>query len=234
MVPESVKTRPFGYTTCARRARIKGGAGRETRDGRGGLARGPRRRSAHSLPSEAPEGLCLYVARLMSGDGKQQLGKILLQRKMVSPRDLKSALSEQKRCLTPVPLASKLVDTGKVPEDAALLALSQQNGVPAVDVAMVVIALAHLDYVPRAAAEVLRILPLSIDADSVVLAMANPADKKAIDEIEFATGKAVRPRVALHSPLVAAIAAAYDAKARGERHYRGPKAPADDPPKAGR
>jgi hypothetical protein len=163
---------------------------------------------------------------LMSGDGKQQLGRILLQRKAVSARDLKTALAQQKRSLTPVPLASQLVDHGKVEQDDALLALSQQSGVPAVDLAQSVIVLAHLDVVPRAAAEALRVLPISVDAEAVVLAMIDPTDRRAIDEIEFATGKTVRPRVALHTSLVAAIAAAYDARARGERHYRGPKAPA--------
>ena len=163
----------------------------------------------------------------MSSDrSKQQLGRILLQRKMVSPDELKSALAQQKRCLTPVPLASQLVDEGKVAEDAALLALSEQNGVPAVDVTRAVVPLAHLDCLPRAAAEALHVLPLAVDAEAVVLAMADPANKKAIDEIEFATGKAVRPRVALHTAIVAAIAGAYDAKARGERCYRGPRAPA--------
>lgn len=175
----------------------------------------------------------------MSGDSKRQLGKILLQRKAVSARDLKSALTEQKRSLTPAPLASQLVDHGRVQEDAALLALSEQNGVPAVDLCQSVITLAHLDVMPRAAAETLRVLPLSVDGQELVLAMADPKDARAIDEVEFATGKTVRPRVALHTSLVAAIAAAYDARARGERHYRGPKAPAegcegDDPPSATR
>jgi Type II secretion system (T2SS), protein E, N-terminal domain len=161
-----------------------------------------------------------------SGGGKQQLGKILLQRKMVSPQELQTAIAKQKLTPTPVPLASQLVDDGTVPGTAALLALSQQAGVPAVDVTHAVIALANLDCLPRAAAEVLLVLPLSVDPEAVILAMADPTNKKAIDEIEFATGKVVRVRVALHTALVTAIGAAYDAKARGERCYRGPRAPA--------
>jgi hypothetical protein len=160
------------------------------------------------------------------GGGKQQLGKILLKRKLVSPADLDAALAKQRISSPPVPLASHLVDEGKLPGDAALMALSEQSGMAAVDVTQSVIALEHLDCIPRAAAEALRVLPLSIDADSVVLAMANPSDKKAIDEVEFATGKTVHPRVALHTALLAAVAGAYDAKARGESHYRGPRAAA--------
>lgn len=163
----------------------------------------------------------------MPDDDKKPLGKILLQRKLVSAKQLKSALAEQKKLLTPVPLASHLVDHGEVPQDAALLALSEQHGVPAVDVAHIVIDTAHLDMLPRAAAEVLKVLPLSIEGDAVVLAMADPGNKKAIDEIEFATGKSVRPRVALYTALVTAISEAYDARRRGEQTYRGPSAPAD-------
>ncbi len=161
----------------------------------------------------------------MSDHGKQQLGRILLKRKMVSPDDLNVALAQQKRALTPVPLASQLVDEGRVPEQSALLALSEQSGVPAIDVTQAVVTLSGLDCLPRAAAEALRVLPLSVDAEAVVLAMADPANRKAIEEIEFATGKAVRPRVALHTALVAAIGGAYDAKERGDKCYRGPNAP---------
>ncbi len=157
--------------------------------------------------------------------GKRQLGRILLQRKMVSPAQLETALSQQRLTPTPVPLASHLVGEGILPEDAALLALSEQTGVPAVDVAQAVVSSAHLSCMPRAAAEALQVLPLSVDGDTVVLAMADPGNRKAIDEVEFATGKAVRPRVALLAALAAAITGAYDAKAAGESCYRGPKAP---------
>jgi CheY-like chemotaxis protein len=55
--------------------------------------------------------------------------------------------------------------------------------------------------------------------------MADPGDKKAIDELEFVTGKKVYPYVALASPLLRTISAAYDAKGQGERHYLAPKVP---------
>ena len=143
----------------------------------------------------------------------------------MSAAQLEMALAQQKRTPTPVPLASHLVDEGIVAEDAALLALSEQTGVPAVDVTQAIVAAAHLSCIPRAAAEALQVLPLAVDGDSLVLAMADPSNRKAIDEVEFATGKAVRPRVALLTALSAAITGAYDAKAAGASCYRGPKAP---------
>jgi hypothetical protein len=158
--------------------------------------------------------------------GKRQLGRILLQRKVVSAADLDTALDQQKRTLTPVPLASHLVDEGVIKEDVALLALSEQTGVPAVDLTQAVVSSSYLSFIPRAAAEALQVLPISVDGESVVLAMADPSNRKAIEEVEFATGKAVHPRVALHTALAAAITGAYDAKAAGATCYRGPRAPA--------
>jgi len=57
------------------------------------------------------------------------------------------------------------------------------------------------------------------------LAMADPHDKRAIDELEFVTGKTVYPFIAVRSTLLQTITAAYAAKARGAEEYRGSKAP---------
>ena len=56
---------------------------------------------------------------------------------------------------------------------------------------------------------------------------ADPHEKRVVDELEFVTGKKVYSYIAVHSTLIKAIAAAYDAKARGERHYLAPRCPPD-------
>ena len=55
--------------------------------------------------------------------------------------------------------------------------------------------------------------------------MADPNEKRVVDELEFVTGKKVYPYIAVHSTLVKTISAAYEAKARGESHYLGPRVP---------
>jgi DNA-binding response OmpR family regulator len=55
--------------------------------------------------------------------------------------------------------------------------------------------------------------------------MANPRDKRVIDELEFVTGRKVYPYVAITTTLERAIAAAYDAKDNGSTYYAGPNAP---------
>ncbi|HEY8089393.1 MAG TPA: response regulator [Polyangiaceae bacterium] len=161
----------------------------------------------------------------MSGDEKRPLGKILLQRKLVSQQELESALKAQRRSTTPAPLASVLVEEGTVDEVEALRALSEQHGVPGIDLTQVAVVLDHLDVVPREVAQTHRILPVLVRGDRIFLAMADPHDKRVIDELEFVTGKKVYPYIAMHSTLTKTIQAAYDAKAHGERHYLGPRVP---------
>jgi DNA-binding response OmpR family regulator len=163
----------------------------------------------------------------MSSDEKRPLGKILLQRKLVSQQELEAALRAQKRSVTPAPLASVLVSEGTVDEIDALRALSEQHGVPGIDLTQVAIVLEHLDVVPREVAETHRILPVLMRGDRIFMAMADPHDKRVIDELEFVTGKKVYPYIAVHSTLTRTIADAYEAKARGERHYLGPRVPED-------
>jgi DNA-binding response OmpR family regulator len=163
----------------------------------------------------------------MSSDEKRPLGKILLQRKLVSQQELDAALRAQKRSVAPAPLLSQLVESGTVTEIEALRALSEQHGMPGIDLTQVVIVLDHLDVLPRELAETNRILPVLVRGDRIFLAVADPDEKRVVDELEFVTGKKVFPYVAVHATLSRAIAAAYDAKARGEAHYIAPQVPAE-------
>jgi len=164
---------------------------------------------------------------LVSGDDKKQLGRILLQRKLVPQREVEAALRARRLTPTPMPIPAvpQPTDEAKDEETTALCALADQHGVPGIDLTQVVIVLEHLDAVPREVAESLRILPVLVREDRIYLAMADPHDKRTVDEIEFVTGKTVHPCVAVYTTLLATIAAAYDAKAQGVRHFVGARVP---------
>src|SRR5271156_6277493 len=154
----------------------------------------------------------------MPTDDKKQLGRILLQQKLVSQRDLDDALDEQVHQSPdhPTPLASRLADRGVLTEVDALRALSQQHGVPGIDLTQIAILTEHLELIPREIAEAHLILPALVREDRIFLAMGTPSDKRVIDELEFVTGKKVYPYVALTTTLERTIKAAYDAKAGGQ------------------
>ena len=165
----------------------------------------------------------------MSNDEKRPLGKILLQRKLVSQQQLDTALRQQKHNSAEGahPIASQLAELGVVEELEALRALSEQHGVPGIDLTQVAILLDHLDVVPREVSEAHRILPVLMRGDRIFLAMADPSDNRVVDELEFVTGKKVYPYIALSMTIARIIAAAYDAKAAGETYFLGPRVPAE-------
>jgi len=159
----------------------------------------------------------------MSGDDKKQIGRILLKRRLISQEELDRQLETQKSARDGVPLASRIASSGVAPEMEVLRALSEQSGVPGIDLNQLSLALEHLDLVPREVAESSRVLPVLVKDDRLFLAMANPADKHVIDELEFVTGLHIYPYVAITTTLERTIRAAYDAKEQGERTYTAPK-----------
>jgi CheY-like chemotaxis protein len=165
----------------------------------------------------------------MTDDAKKPLGRILLKQRAVTQPELDKALAEP----GPRPLATKLTESGAVTEIAALKALSEQSGVPGIDLSQVCIRLSDLSIVPRELAQRHKLIPVLVRDDRIFVAMAQPTEKKVIDEIEFVTGKRVFPYIALSGPLARVIQAAYDMKDRGETHYVGPSCPADVKKRAG-
>ncbi|WP_438018971.1 response regulator [Sorangium sp. So ce315] len=162
---------------------------------------------------------------------KKPLGRILLQQRAVTQPQLEQALLEARA--KGVPLATNLIESGTVSEVAALKALSEQSGVPGIDLNQVCIKLSDLSILPREIAAKHKLLPVLVRDDRILVAMAAPADKKVIDELEFVTGKRVFPYIALAGPLVRTIAAAYDMKEQGEPFYVGAKCPPEVLKRAG-
>jgi DNA-binding response OmpR family regulator len=156
---------------------------------------------------------------------KKPLGRILLKRKLISQDELDSQLAKQKSAHDGVPLASRIAQSGAVPETDVLRALSEQLGVPGIDLNQIAVSTKTLDLVPREVAMASHILPVLARDDRLFLAMANPHDKRVIDELEFVTGRRVYPYVAIATTLDRTIGEAYDARDAGADHYAGPQAP---------
>jgi CheY-like chemotaxis protein len=159
-------------------------------------------------------------------EDKKQLGKILLKQKLVTQGELDNLLEDQKR----VPgqrLASTAAQSGRVGDVDLLRALSEQHGVSGIDLGQVVVPLSNLKLVPLEVARQYLILPFSVKDDEIHLAMADPQDQRVVQEIEFVTGRAITPYVALHEHLARVINEAYALAEKGESYYVGPNAPAD-------
>jgi len=154
---------------------------------------------------------------------KKQIGKILLRQRALHPDQLERALAEH----GPGRLASRLARDGTITDVAALKALSEQHGIPGIDLSQICLRLDHLDLLPREIAEKHRILPVLERDDRLFVAMADPREKNVIDELEFVTGKRVYPYVALESALLRVIEQAYTQKAQGDAYLIGPNCPSE-------
>src|SRR5688572_25942876 len=125
-------------------------------------------------------------------DDKKSIGRIALRREL-SPA-------------TRAPVEEPSRRSAERPSDASeLKTLSQEFGVPAIDLRKVCLKLADLDILPREIALEHVILPVLVRDDRLFVAMANPGDQKVIDELEFVTDKRVYPYVAVRSLLATTI-----------------------------
>lgn len=155
----------------------------------------------------------------------------MLKQRAVSAAELEEALA--KGGGGQGPLATRLTRDGIIEETEALKALSEQSGVPGIDLNQVCIRLKDLELLPRESAEAELVLPVLLKGDRLFVAMAEPDDSRAITELEFATGKKLFPYIALRGTLERVIREAYDGLAAGERYYAGPACPPETLRKAG-
>jgi CheY-like chemotaxis protein len=146
-----------------------------------------------------------YWARRMNQD-KKDIGRIALQRVARS-------------------VGSAAEVSGVRQDVAALKQLSEEFGVPGIDLGQICLKLSDLDVLPREIAEQHRILPVLSRDDRLFVAMVDPRNAKIVDELEFVTGKKVYPYVTLEDALQTVTDEAYKRKLRGEEHYIGPRCP---------
>jgi CheY-like chemotaxis protein len=150
----------------------------------------------------------------MSQGDKKSIGRIALQQRALTATEI-----EQRR-------ASAALDRRSGPVDD-LKALSEKFGVPAIDLSQACIRLADLELIPLEIARRHVILPVRVKADRLFIAMANPREKKVVDELEFVTDKKVFPYVAPEDALKDAIEKAYALYSREEGFFVGPNCPPD-------
>ena len=137
----------------------------------------------------------------------ERLGELLLRAKLISPDQLQRAVEEQRRGGGRI--GFNITKLGFVSEDELINFLSTQYGVPKVDIANIEIDQELLKLIPEDASRKYQLLPISRSGSTLRVAMADPANIFAIDDIQFLTSYNIEPAVASESALKDAIDAAY-------------------------
>jgi type IV pilus assembly protein PilB len=132
-----------------------------------------------------------------------KLGELLLKENMVTPQQLQEALAHQK--MNGGKLGKAFVQLGYVRDEEITSLLSRQYGVPSINLDHFEVDPAIIKIIPAETSRKYQILPLSRSGATLTIAMADPTNVFAMDDIKFMTGYNVEPVVASESSLEEAI-----------------------------
>ncbi|MGA9527214.1 MAG: ATPase, T2SS/T4P/T4SS family, partial [Terriglobales bacterium] len=137
----------------------------------------------------------------------QRLGDLLVKEKVITSDQLEQASKLQKEAQCR--LASALVKLGFLTDEDVTNFLSRQYGVPAINLSYFEIDPAVVKLIPFETAKRYQILPLSRVGASLTIAMVDPTNVFAMDDIKFMTGFNIEPVVASEGSIVEGIEKAY-------------------------
>ena len=132
-----------------------------------------------------------------------KLGESLLKDNLITPQQLKEALDYQR--VNGGRLASTLVKLCMLSDEEVTAVLSRQYGVPSVNLDLFEVDPAAVALVPQETSERYSVLPLSRIGATLTLAMVDPTNVFAVDDIKFMTGLSVEPVVVSETALNAAV-----------------------------
>ncbi|MEM9195475.1 MAG: ATPase, T2SS/T4P/T4SS family, partial [Myxococcota bacterium] len=145
-----------------------------------------------------------------------RLGELLVRQKLISLQQLRTAQDEQRR--SGASLGYALAKMGYISDQEITEFLSQQYRVQAIDLSEYEIDPEVIKLVSQDVCERHKIVPVSRAGSSLIVAMADPSNLHAIDDIKFLTGYNVEPVVSSEAAIASTI----------ERHYTAPEISYDE------
>ena len=133
----------------------------------------------------------------------KQLGQILIELGMITPEQLEQALEEHRR--TPKSIGRVLIDLGMIKEGDLVRALAEQVGLEFVDLSEHPVDPTATTLLPEALARRYRAIPIGERDGKLLVAMSDPANVYALDDIRTITNRDVQPLVATAADVEQAI-----------------------------
>src|SRR6201991_2237069 len=138
-----------------------------------------------------------------------RIGELLLKEKRITSDQLQQALNHQKA--NGGKLGYNLVKLGFVKDEEITALLSKQYGVPSINLAQFEVDASIVKLIPAETAQKYQIVPLSRSGATLTIAMTDPTNVFAMDDIKFMTGYNVEPVVASETAVTDAIKRYYPA-----------------------
>jgi type IV pilus assembly protein PilB len=137
-----------------------------------------------------------------------RIGELLLKEKRITPEQLQEALNYQRQ--NGGKLGFNLIKLGHVKEEEITSLLSKQYGVPSIALGQFEVDPGVIKLVPAETAQKYQIVPLSRAGGTLTIAMTDPTNVFAMDDIKFMTGYNVEPVVAAETAVIDAIQKYYE------------------------
>jgi len=138
-----------------------------------------------------------------------RLGEILVKESLITNDQLKQALDYQKK--NGGRLGTCLVKMGLIADDEITAVLSRQYGVPSINLKFYEVDPTVIKLIPQETALRYQVVPLSRVGSTLTIAMTDPTNVFAMDDIKFMTGFNVEPVVASETAVDDAISKFYGA-----------------------
>src|ERR687898_1299323 len=138
-----------------------------------------------------------------------RIGELLLKEKRLTPAQLRDAMNYQKTAGGK--LGFNLVKLGFVKDEEITALLSKQYGVPSINLKQFEIDASVIKLIPADTAQKYQIVPLSRSGATLTIAITDPTNVFAMDDIKFMTGYNVEPVVASETAVLDAIHKYYPA-----------------------
>ena len=137
-----------------------------------------------------------------------RLGELLLKEKLITQEQLSKAIDEQRSGGGRI--GFNLTKLGFVAEKELTEFLSRQYGIPSIDLSSTEIDPEIIKLIPEDVARKYQIIPVSRAGSTLTIAMADPSNIFAIDDVKFLTGYSVETVVASEAAMKGAIEQYYD------------------------
>lgn len=139
----------------------------------------------------------------MASPNPGRLGELLLREKLITPLQLQKAVEEQRS--GGGRLGYQLTKMGFIEENELTAFLSKQYGIPSINLHEFEIEPDIIKLIPKDVASKHQVIPINRSGNTLIIAMADPSNIFAIDDIKFLTGYNIEVVVASEAAIVEAI-----------------------------
>ena len=138
-----------------------------------------------------------------------RIGEMLVKQRLITTQQLQEAVSQQK--VNGGKVGPILIGLGYVKDEDLTALLSRQYGVPSINLSQFEIDVRVARIIPSETARKYQVIPVSRSGATLTIAMTDPTDVFAVDDIKFMTGYNVETVVASETAVLAAL----------DKYYRG-------------